>query len=183
MKKLFTIALFLLGGLAASAQGKWTTVETQADELKGEKGGTHYKYSVEGLGEIEIDSWDDWQFRVGTYDGSFYVEEVRTRRVLNPNTMTVKVEPLATPQYKNVILIGTYDNNDMLKDKLELAMEVDYSQNCQNLTINKKWFYAKTGKKIKKMFKVLQFGDGYIRIVAKRKEMPDFDIKITQYQE
>lgn len=37
MKKLLTIAMLLLAGLSAGAQGIWTTVETPADELKGEK--------------------------------------------------------------------------------------------------------------------------------------------------
>ena len=35
MKKLFAITLLLLTGLTASAQGQWTTVKVEADELKG----------------------------------------------------------------------------------------------------------------------------------------------------
>lgn len=179
MKKLFTIALFLLAGLTASAQGTWTALETQADELKGEKGGTHYKYSVEGLGEVEIYDWNDWLFKVTTYNGGFDYNEIKTRQVYNAD-LSIRTEPLSKPRYKCNVLIGLY-NNDALKDKLELAMEVDQHQKCQNLTVNKSWFaYPQTGKKVKKLFKAMQEGKGYLRIVAKRKEMPDFDIKITQ---
>ena len=85
MKKLLTIAMLLLAGLSAGAQGIWTTVETPADELKGEKGGTHYKYSVEGLGEIEIYDWNDWLFKVTTYDGGFNFDEIKTKQVYNSN--------------------------------------------------------------------------------------------------
>ena len=183
MRKLFSITIFVLAFMTASAQGTWTTIETPADELKGEKGGTHYKYSVEGLGEIEIYDWNDWLFRVTTYDGGFDFDEIKTKQVYNSD-LSVRTVPLSTPKYKCDVLMGLYDNNDALKEKLELEMEVDQNQKCQNLTINKNWyFYPQTGRKVKKLFKAMREGKGYLRIVAKRKEMPDFDIKITQYQE
>ena len=183
MRKLFSIAMFVLAFMTASAQGTWKTIETPADELKGEKGGTHYKYSVEGLGEIEIYDWNDWLFRVTTYDGGFDFDEIKTKQVYNSD-LSVRTVPLSTPKYKCDVLMGLYDNNDALKEKLELEMEVDQNQKCQNLTINKSWyFYPQTGRKVKKLFKAMREGKGYLRIVAKRKEMPDFDIKITQYQE
>ena len=183
MRKLFSITIFVLAFITASAQGTWTTIETPADELKGEKGGTHYKYSVEGLGEIEIYDWNDWLFRVTTYDGGFDFDEIKTKQVYNSD-LSVRTVPLSTPKYKCDVLMGLYDNNDALKEKLELEMEVDQNQKCQNLTINKNWyFYPQTGRKVKKLFKAMREGKGYLRIVAKRKEMPDFDIKITQYQE
>ena len=183
MRKLFSITIFVLAFITASAQGTWTTIETPADDLKGEKGGTHYKYSVEGLGEIEIYDWNDWLFRVTTYDGGFDFDEIKTKQVYNSD-LSVRTVPLSTPKYKCDVLMGLYDNNDALKEKLELEMEVDQNQKCQNLTINKNWyFYPQTGRKVKKLFKAMREGKGYLRIVAKRKEMPDFDIKITQYQE
>ena len=183
MRKLFSITIFVLAFMTASAQGTWITIETPADELKGEKGGTHYKYSVEGLGEIEIYDWNDWLFRVTTYDGGFDFDEIKTKQVYNSD-LSVRTVPLSTPKYKCDVLMGLYDNNDALKEKLELEMEVDQNQKCQNLTINKNWyFYPQTGRKVKKLFKAMREGKGYLRIVAKRKEMPDFDIKITQYQE
>ena len=183
MRKLFSITIFVLAFITASAQGTWTTIETPADDLKGEKGGTHYKYSVEGLGEIEIYDWNNWLFRVTTYDGGFDFDEIKTKQVYNSD-LSVRTVPLSTPKYKCDVLMGLYDNNDALKEKLELEMEVDQNQKCQNLTINKNWyFYPQTGRKVKKLFKAMREGKGYLRIVAKRKEMPDFDIKITQYQE
>jgi len=50
---LFAITLLLLTGLTASAQGQWTTVKVEADELKGVKGGESYQYSVDSIGYIE----------------------------------------------------------------------------------------------------------------------------------
>lgn len=180
MKKLLAIALMTMLTMSTSAQGTWSTIETPADELKGEKGGTHYKYSVEGVGEIELYDWNDWLFKITTYDGGFDYNEIKTRQVYNAD-LSIRTEPLPTPRYKCNVLIGLYDTNDALKEKLELAMEVDQHQKCQNLTVNKKWFaYPQTGRKVKKLFKAMREGKGYLRIVAKRKEMPDFDIKITQ---
>ena len=183
MNKLLTIMMLLLAGLTAGAQGTWSTTTIVADELKGEKGGTHYKYSVEGLGEVEIYDWNDWLFKVTTYDGGFDFDEIRTKQVLNAN-FTTRTEPLSTPKYQCNVLMGFYDKNNYLKDKLELEMEVDQHQKCQNLTINKSWyFYPQTGRKVKKLFKAMREGKGYLRIVAKRKGMPDFDIKITPYSQ
>lgn len=165
----------------ANAQGTWSTVETSADELKGEKGGTHYKYSVEGVGDVEIYDWNDWLFKITTYDGGFDYNEIKTRQVYNAD-LSIRTEPLSTPRYKCDVLIGLYDSNDVLKDKIELAMEVDQHQKCQNLTVNKSWFaYPQTGRKVKKLLKAMREGKGNLRIVAKRKGMSDFDIKITQY--
>ena len=98
MKKLITIVL-LLAGMTVHAQGTWTTVDTPADELKGEKGGTHYKYIVEGLGEIEIYDWNDWLFKVTTYDGGFDFDEIKTKQVYNSD-LSVRTVPLSTPKYK-----------------------------------------------------------------------------------
>ena len=130
MRKLFSITIFVLAFITASAQGTWTTIETPADDLKGEKGGTHYKYSVEGLGEIEIYDWNDWLFRVTTYDGGFDFDEIKTKQVYNSD-LSVRTVPLSTPKYKCDVLMGLYDNNDALKEKLELEMEVDQNQKCQ----------------------------------------------------
>lgn len=181
MKKLFVFTMLVLVSMTASAQGTWTTIEKPADELKGEKGGTHYKYTVEGVRAVEIYDWDDWLFKITTFDGGFDYNVITTRQVYNAD-LSIRTEPLSTPRYKCNVLIGLYDSNDALKEKLDLSMEVDQNQKCQNLTVNKSWFaYPQTGKKVKKLFKAMQDGKGYLRIVAKRKEMPDFDIKITAY--
>ncbi len=183
MKKLLTIALMTMLSMSANAQGTWCTIETPADELKGEKGGVHYKYSVEGIGEIEIYDWNDWLFKITTYDGGFDYNEIKTRQVYNAD-LSIRTEVLPTPRYKCNVLIGLYDTNDALKEKIELAMEVDQHQKCQNLTVNKSWFpYPQTGRKVKKLFKAIRDSKGYLRFIVKRKEMPDFDIKINSYQE
>lgn len=181
MKKLLTFALFLFTGLIASAQGTWSIIAIDGDELKGIRAGAHYKYVVDGLGEIEIYDWNDWLFKVTTYDGGFDYNEITTRKVFNTD-LSVRTEPLSTPRYRCVVLIGLYDQKNALKEKIELAMEVDHHQKCQNLTVNKSWFpYPQTGKKVKKMFKAFREGKGTLRMVAKRKELPDFDIKISPY--
>ena len=186
-KKLLTIILMLLAGLTANAQGTWSEMEIPGDELKGIKGGTHYKYSVEGLGELEIYDWNDCTIRVGTYEGSFDYEEITSRKVMSYSMgggVSTKQVPYATPRYSTTVLIGKYDNNGKLKDKIEEGWEIDHNQNCQNVMVNKKWFfYPQTCRKIKKMVKAMQSGDGYVRIVVKRKEMPDFDLKITPYNQ
>ena len=187
MKKLLTIVLMLLAGITANAQGVWTTIETPADELKGEKGGIHYKYSVEGVGEIEIYDWNDCLVRVRTYEGSFDYQEIKSRQVMNYSMgggVSTQSVPYATPRFSSTVLIGKYDDNGKLKTKSEEGWEVDRSQNCQNVTVNKKWFfYPQSCRKIKKLVKAMQSGDGYVRIVIKRKEMPDFDLIITPYSQ
>ena len=60
-------------------------------------------------------------------------------------------------------------------------MTVDHN-NKQSAWINKKWthyFYNKN--KIKKAFRALKEGKGYVRIVCARKSAQDFDLKITPY--
>ena len=117
------------------------------------------------------------------FGGTIYTGEYSTTKVYNSD-LSVRTVPLSTPKYKCNVLLGFYDKNEALKDKLELEMEVDQHQKCQNLTINKSWyFYPQTGRKVKKLFKSMREGKGYLRIVAKRKEMPDFDIKVTQYNQ
>ncbi len=184
MKELL-IFVFLLFGQTLNAQGKWSVVETVADELKGIKGGYHYKYSAEGMGEIEIYDLNDWQFRLGTYDGGFDFNEIKSGQVYNYTMgggLGTQTVTYAKPRFSNIILMGRYDKNNKLKDKLELSMEVDHNQKCQNLSVNKTWFgYPQTGRKVKKMIKAMYYGDGYVRIVAKRTGMPDFDLKITPY--
>lgn len=49
MKRLMTIALVLTAVLAASAQGKWTYSNYQADELKGQQAYTAYQYEVPSM--------------------------------------------------------------------------------------------------------------------------------------
>ena len=187
MKNLFTIVLMTLVPMMASAQGVWTTIEIPADELKGEKGGTHYKYSVEGVGEIEIYDWNDCLVRVRTFEGSFDYQEIKSRQVMNYSMgggVSTQSVPYATPRFSSTVLIGKYDDNGKLKTKSEEGWEVDHSQNCQNVTVNKKWFfYPQSCRKIKKLVKAMQSGDGYVRIVIKRKEMPDFDLIITPYSQ
>lgn len=187
MKKLLTIVLLMIFTTVANAQGTWSTLETPADELKGLEGGTHYIYSVEGLGEIEIYDWNDCIVRIGTYEGSFDWEEVKYKQVMRYSMSggaTVESVPYTTPRCSSTVLIGKYDNNDKLKDKVEACLEVDTNQHCKNITVNKEWFfYPQECRKIRKILKTLQSGDGYVRIVAKRKEMPDFDMKIKPYVE
>ena len=71
-----TIAMFLFAGLTTNAQGTWSTVTVEADELKGIKGGEVYRYSVDGMGTIEITDWKNLEmaYRIQPWmEGIFHV--------------------------------------------------------------------------------------------------------------
>lgn len=69
MKKLLTIALLLLAGLTASAQGEWTYTNFEADALKGQKAYTAYQYEVPGVGTYVSWGWNNPDFRLITARG------------------------------------------------------------------------------------------------------------------
>ena len=71
MKRLMTIALVLLAGLTAGAQGRWTYSNYQADELKGQQAYTAYQYEVPGVGSYVSWGWKDPDFRLITARGIF----------------------------------------------------------------------------------------------------------------
>lgn len=164
MKKLLVITLMMLSGIAATAQGVWSTGMNEADELKGLLGGPYYRYDVEGIGSFILWDWEDWKFRIITDKGKFE-------------------EHISSGKWYTSINLGLYSSDGKLTDKLESIIEVDHSD-PNTATIDKNWMaYYGPGKKskIKKMIRSLKSGDGYVRIVCSRVGMQDFDLKITKY--
>ena len=170
MKKLLTIALMLIG-ITAYAQGTWTTVKVEADELKGIKGGESYQFSADSIGSVEITDWKKDRITITTNEGVF---EYSKHEVVNSVTHMNKVV------YVSKILIGLYNSEGALQEKLDGESYFD-DENPKSLLVVGRTF--KQTRQMKLMLKALQSGDGYMRIVVKRKEMPDFDLKITPYSQ
>lgn len=163
MKKSLTIALLMLASFTANAQGTWSTGKNEADELKGVSGGPHYRYDIEGMGTFVLWDWEDWEFKIITDKGKF-------EDTFAPNT----------GNYYVMISMGLYTPDGHLTDKFENSLAIH--KDGKSAWINKKWMYKASHKKmIKKMFHALKSGEGYVRIVCKRKNMSDFDLKITKY--
>ncbi len=164
MKKLLTKALLLLITLTADAQeGTWSTGMIEADELKGLVGGPYYRYDVEGVGGIIIRDWEDWYFTIFTDKGKFDVLSAS-----NGNRY-IKIS------------MGLYTPEGNLIERFENSIQADDTKR-NSAWINKNWMYLPGDrKKIKKMIRALKSGEGRVRIVCKRKDMQDFDLKITKY--
>lgn len=158
------MALLLLLTLTAGAQeGTWSTGMNDADELKGLIGGPYYRYDLEGVGSFILWDWEDWKFRITTDKGEF------------------NYKITGGGSYSTMIKMGLYTPDGKLSVKFEDAIEVDNSSHNQ-ATINKEWMYLPNDrKKIKKIIRALKSGDGYLRVICKRLNMPDFDLKITKY--
>ena len=171
MKKLFAITMLLLTGLTSSAQGLWTTVKVEADELKGVKGGESYQYSVDSVGSIEITDWKKDRIIITTSVGEF---EYSKHEVVNKVTSMNKVV------YVSKVLIGLYTDKGSLQEKLDGESYFD-GENPKSLLVVGRTFTQT--RQIKRMLKAVQSGEGYLRVVCKRKDMSDFDIKTTPYQE
>lgn len=163
MKKLLVFTLMMLSGMTVKAQGVWSTGMNEADELKGLLGGPYYRYDVEGIGSFILWDWEDWKFRIITDKGKF--EE----HISSSGNWYVSIS------------MGLYSPDGKLTEKFENSIESDHSS-PNTATINKNWMYFPNHrKKIKKMIRALKSGEGYVRIVCKRKDMSDFDLKITKY--
>lgn len=165
MKKLLTIALMMLVELTASAQGTWSTGIREGDELKGDNGGPYYRYEIENEGGFVLWDWNDWEFKIFTTKGGFDVWYYQNNgaRFIN-------------------ITMGLYTLDGKLIDKRDMPLAADHTH--KEAWINKKGiYYPATRKTIKKMFKALKSGEGYVRVVCARKGASDFDLKITPYVE
>lgn len=162
-KKNFVIALLLLSGLTTSAQGIWSTGELEADELKGQAAEAYYSYEVAGEGSFVFWDWDDFLFKINTDKGVFdvwYYEQTGDRYIR--------------------ILLGLYDLNGKLVEKLNTELRADVSG--RSAWILKQGMYSPTTrKKIKKMKHALKSGEGYVRVLCDRKSAPEFDLKVMPY--
>lgn len=156
----------LFAGLTVSAQG-WEKIEHKADELTGTKAGCTYRYQFGEMGSFTVWDWSDPQFCINAKDRQFATQIV--------------------DKYVGMkVLVGLYDEKGNLQEKFDMWLDKnkEYPNNVIG-TRNAGVMSNPVGqnKKVKKIFKVLQSGSGYVRIVARRYNDSDFDIKITPYTE
>lgn len=163
MKKLLTIALLLLVGMTAGAQGKWTYSNYPADALTGQQAYTAYMYEVPGVGSYVSWGWDDPDFRLITANGIFsesicyeWYGSFRAYRVL-VGIYTAKGE------LKEKFYVQMYKENSSLGDKIHLSS------------------MKKQRKLAKKISKALSDGDGFVRFVCARHSQGDFDFTVPHY--
>lgn len=167
MKRLMTIALGLLAGLTACAQGKWTTYEVLADELTGEPGGKYMKFVNDTIGSVTVREGDDLWMLVETCKGRFY-------GVLSGNNGTTGHVD---------VLIGLYDDSGKLVEKNDATLHGIEHLNFSQAFVDTNWmYYHGTKAKLKKAVAGIKSGTGSVRIVIHRVDLPDFDLKVTPFQ-
>lgn len=162
MKRLMTIALVLLVGLTASAQGKWRVSHRQADDLIGQEAKDIYIYDVEGVGSVVVWDWKKPDFRLITEEGIFHQQSLVGVGLCVP------------------IKVGFYDKGGTLKKKFDIIMFVEDNHRMKFI-VTGGWYRAGRGN-IRKTLAQMKSGDGYVRIVAELSDRSPFDIKITPFE-
>ena len=156
--------------VTAYAQGNWIKVKEEAEELRGIEGGESYLYSVDSIGTIKIADWKKDRITITTNEGVFAYTK---NQVNNPVINMSKVV------YVSKVLIGLYDTKGVLQEKLDGESYFDDDSPKSLLVVGRTFSQS---RQIKRMLKAVQSGGGCLRIVCKRKDMPDFDIKTTLYK-
>ena len=174
MKRIVSITIALMMAIAMSAQGEgeWQKHESKADELKGSTGGTYYTYVVPGLGGFMIYGFDTYQFFLISDSGQFNIDAGYSQ--------------FAGSYAGVIVLVGIYDEEGQLKEKFKMWLDrVDNKGNCIVRTRDAGGMMNPVGQKgkVKKIFKALQSGGGYVRIIAERFQRTDFDMKIPPYRD
>ena len=174
MKRIVTITIALMMAIAMSAQGEgeWQKHESKADELRGSSGGTYYSYIVPGLGGFMIYGFDTYQYFLISDSGQFNIDAGYSQFAGSYAGVTV--------------LVGIYDDGGQLKEKFKMWLDrVDNKGNCIVRTRDAGSMSNPVGQKgkVKKIFKALQSGGGYVRIIAERFQRTDFDLKIPPFKE
>ena len=82
--------------------------------------------------------------------------------------------------YVSKVLIGLYNTEGVLQEKLDGESYFDEEGESKSLLIVGRTFTQ--SRLMKRMLKAIQSEGGSLRVVCKRKNMPDFDIKTTLYQ-
>ena len=79
--------------------------------------------------------------------------------------------------------MGLYTLDGKLTEKWEGTIKADHVA-LKTAWINKNAiYYPSTRKKLKKMFRALKSGEGYVRIISKRRNVEDFDMKVIPYSQ
>ena len=165
MKKVLSITIMLMVAIAVNAQGEWKMFESKSDELKGQKGGPFYVYAEEGMGAFVSWGFDNYSFRIVADKSQFDI-------MIGNNAIT-KLD-VCVP-----VIVGIYDNDNNLKEKIYMYLIREGNRANQFAMASDDVSGHK--KNIKKVFNVLQSGDGYIRILASRLNADDFDLKIPPF--
>lgn len=160
MKKLLTIALMAVLCLTAGAQGTWSVIHREADELKGQSAKDVYVYDEEGVGSVVVWDWDRPAFRLITESGLFHQVMVQSQ--------------LCVP-----VTVGLYDDDGYLKTKLNLILYVESNKNSKWITTG--GFYIGGRGNIKKTLAHMKSGKGYVRFVAQLYGQPDFDLRVVPF--
>ena len=158
--------------MSAQEEGEWQKHESKADELKGSTGGTYYTYVVPGLGGFMIYGFDTYQFFLISDSGQFNIDAGYSQ--------------FAGSYAGVIVLVGIYDEEGQLKEKFKMWLDrVDNKGNCIVRTRDAGGMSNPVGQKgkVKKIFKALQSGGGYVRIIAERFQRTDFDMKIPPYRD
>lgn len=170
MKKHIVMAMMALATLTAGAQGVWTTGMTEGDELKGTVSEPFYRYDVAGMGTFVSWTWEDANFRLI----SEYPFEAWERTVVYANGNQVR-----TGECFVNVTAGLYSKDGKLEKKYDLEMYVE--DNSSNKQI-KTYGYMVLGRgKLRKIISKIRSGEGYVRFVAGRAGMSDFDLIVTPY--
>lgn len=163
MKKLMTIALLLSLCMTAGAQGKWSTTNYAADELKGQRAYTAYTYEKPGVGTYVSWGWKNPDFRLITENGIFD-------------------ESLCYEWYGSFhavrVLVGIYDAQGNLQEKFYVQMYKESSGLGDKIHLSAVKKQQKLGKKIAK---ALSEGDGFVRFVCARYSQSEFDLIVPHY--
>ena len=158
----------MLALVTVNAQGTWSKHTTDGDELKEIPAGEYFKYTVDTLGAVTIRDFNDWNLEVETYVGNFC------------GGLTSSSGGWQVPYVE--IRMGLYDASGHLVEKFFQNIEGDYNWNYRSAHTSEHWLTTPQIRgKFRKMIKAMQSGDGYVRILIKRMNMADFDLKITPY--
>lgn len=161
MKKILVIAMMVVLNITASAQGTWSVSHRQADELKGQTAQDVYMYEAPGIGTVVVWDWKKPDFRLITDKGIFHQELVQGVGLCVP------------------IQVGFYDKHGNLKTKFQLIMFTEDNHGLKWIATG--GYYLGGRGNIRKALARMKSGDGYVRIVAKLANNPDFDIKIYPF--
>ena len=173
MKKIaFMLVAMLAVACTAQAQGTWKKTVTEADELKDEVASDVFVYNVDGMGQFVLWNWDEYQFRLISDNEQFNIDSGYSS---------------ITGGYAGLqVLVGIYNNDGKMIEKFKLWLDKESNTRNQVLrTRNAGTMANPVGQKgkVKKIFKTLLSGSGYVRIVAERYHATDFDMKIMPYNQ
>lgn len=157
-----TIALVLLVGMAASAQGKWHVSHREADELKDQKAQDVYIYDVAGVGSLVVWDWKSPNFRLISEKGMF-------RKMVSGGNTFIPVT------------VGFYDESGKLEKKFTINLLEELNHGGKFIATGD--FYLLGRKDIKKTLARLKSGKGYVRMLAMLYNQPDFDLRVTPFQQ